>query len=642
MARYKAVVATALVVFMLAGSGGVAYAGTGYASGATLTIVGHGRAHGVGLCMTSVMNMAKAGYKYSYILPYFYRGTRVQTKTNLPRTVRVGVLRRSGAISVTSGIGSYYSVRTSTGSFIWRGGSGKVLSVSYSGGRYYLTMRRSGSVIGRRSTTSPVRVYPGSGTILKITNDGHMYRGKIELRWGRESGAMWAVNIVGLEYYLRGLGEEPESWPFEGLKVLAIVSRGYAAYRSLHPKHAGDGFAICNTGDCQAYVGYNYERVAPRLGRAVALTRNRVVTYAGRLVVTPYFSNSGGQTENIEYVWGGSPMAWLKSVKTPWATGHPAYYWTVPISFRSLTTRLAQSSSTRVPGSLIGFKILSTGISPRVRTMAIVGSSGTKTTTGSMFQENANLQSTWFRFDMPPRITSTSLAPTTFAPDGDGVLERTRFSFTISEAASISYNVYNSRGTRVDSSGSVQRSAGRTYVIWDGKSSSGSTVADGRYRILVTAQDARHNKNYASAWVTVNKLLSFVTAVPTTITPNGDGIDDTATVSYRLERRATVDVHIDTAAGTLVKRLVSGSQDAGAHSVPWGGTDGSGATMPQGTYRYSVIVDDGSFSAARSGNIVVEPAAGALPSAMTISPESDAAVKSLMAKLPGWLVPAGE
>ncbi|RJQ54746.1 MAG: hypothetical protein C4521_03920, partial [Actinobacteria bacterium] len=67
-----------------------ASAATGYAGNSSLTITGRGRAHGVGLCMASVGNMARAGYSYSYILQYFYRGTRVRYK-RLPRTVRVGV-----------------------------------------------------------------------------------------------------------------------------------------------------------------------------------------------------------------------------------------------------------------------------------------------------------------------------------------------------------------------------------------------------------------------------------------------------------------------------------------------------------------------------------------------------------------------
>jgi stage II sporulation protein D len=581
-----------------------ASAATGYAGNSSLTITGRGRAHGVGLCMASVGNMARAGYSYSYILQYFYRGTRVRYK-RLPRTVRVGVYKRNGAISVARGVGNYFSVRTTTGRLLFRGGGGRVVTVYRSSGAYTVLLKKSGTTIGSRRSTAPIRVVPGRGTILKVVNDGQLYRGNIDLRYGWGSRAMWAINTVAIEHYLRGIGEEPESWPYTGLKVLAVVSRGYAAYRALNPKHASDGFAICNTGDCQAYVGYNYERRAPRLRSAVIGTRGRVVTYGGSLVVTPYFSNSGGKTESIQYVWGGSAKPWLRAVTTRWAKPHAAYSWTVPLTFSQLEIRLARSSATKLRGDLAGFTILSTGASPRVRTMRINGTGGYRTVTGEQFRSVVSLQSTWFRFDMPPKITSMSASPREFSPDGDGVDDLARMYFTISENATVDYGIYNTSGARLLSSGSWSRNAGRTSLTWDGKDASGNTMADGYYRMLVCAQDWRKNKNYGWQWFTLNRLLGFVSSQPTTITPNADGVDDTATVSFRSTRQATVNVHIDDASGTLVRTLSNGTRDAGVGQVDWDGKDALGNVVAPGTYRYTVTADDGTFSTTRTGNIVV-------------------------------------
>lgn len=635
-----------LACLLVVGPVGEAYAATGYSSAATLSIVGRGRAHGVGLDMSSVKNMALGGYSYSRILPYFYRGTRVLAK-RLPSAVRVGVYRRRGAVAVTGGYGSgLFSVRTAAGRAILAGRRGQVVSVSYSSysGLYSATLISGGRRIAIRRTRSVIRVVPLRGTILRVVNNRHHYRGVVELRWGRASRALWAVNIVSLEYYLRGLGEEPESWPFEGLKVLAIVSRGYAAYRHLNPKHTGDGFDICNTGDCQAYVGYDYERLAPRLSRAVALTRGRVVTYAGGLVITPYFSNSGGQTENIEYVWPGStPRPWLRSVTTRWARPHPAYSWTIPMSFRTMTARLARSSATKLRGSLAGFRILRVGVSPRVRTMAILGSAGSRTVTGSTVQSVLGLQSTWFRFDMPPRLTSLAFSPTSFSPDGDGFADSTRLYFTLSESARVSYKVYNSAGSPVYWTYAANKSAGRTWIGWDGRKLGTGKLADGRYKLVLTASDARNNRNYASAYVTLSRALSFVSAQPATITPNGDGVDDTTTVSHTLARAATVNVHIDNSSGALVKTLLAGSQVAGAHQVEWDGKDAGGATVSAGTYRYSVSANDGTYSASRSGSIVVSAGgSGVVAGTESFGELSDETVRSLMDKLPGWLMPKGE
>jgi len=598
-------VAVAVSVFLLGQS--AAYGATGYSSSASLTITGRGRAHGVGLCMTSVMNMSKKGWKYTSMLPYFYRGTRVQYKKGLPRNVRVGVYRTTGSISVSGGIGSSFSIRTASNRQIWPGGAGREITVSYSPSTklYSLTLKRNGTVIGSKRIASVVRIVPSSGTILKVVNDGRMYRGNIELRWGAASKKMWAVNSVAIELYLRGIGEEPESWPFEGLKTLAVVSRGYAAYRALNPKHSGDGFAICNTGDCQAYVGYNYERNAPRLTKAVQATSGRVVTYRGALVVTPYFSNSGGMTESIQYVWGGSAKPWLRAVRTGYAKPHEAYSWSVPLSFQSLRIRLARSSATKLSGDLVGFRILSTGVSPRIRTMQVVGSGGTKTASGATFQKVLNLQSTWFRFDMPPRMTSVSVVPASFSPDGDYAADLTRVYFTLSEYARVNLRVYDASGAFVYSSAWVPRRAGRTYLAWHGKNGDGDRMPDGRYRFLVTALDGRNNRNYTGAWVTVNTLLSFVRESPSTITPNGDGIDDTTTISFVLARPAATNVQVKTSSGSIVRSLMNQPLAAGSHDTVWDGRNGAGTTVAAGTYLYSVSADDGTYSSLRSRRIVV-------------------------------------
>lgn len=633
MRTSRAAIAGLLAAAVLAGSAGSAGAATGYAPNASLTIVGRGRAHGVGLCMSSVKNMARAGYTYRQILPYFYRGTRVQTKRNLPGRVRVGVYKRSGTISVSNGIGRRFVVRTASGRTLWRIGAGATVGARYVSGAYTVTLSRGGRVVSSRRVTSPARIYPGTGTILKVANDGHMYRGAMELRYGKASQAMWAVNIVPIESYLRGLGEEPESWPITGLKVLAVVSRGYAAYRSLNPKHSGDGFAICNTGDCQAYVGYNYERHAPRLSTAVRVTRNVVVTYGGRLVVTPYFSNSGGQTENIEYVWGGPSRPWLKGVRTRWAKPHPAYSWSEKLSFRSMKIRLARSGETKVRGSLLGFRILSTGVSPRVRRMSVLdvvrGRTISRVTSGETLRNVASLQSTWFRFDMPPRLTSVAASPSTFSPNGDRVADVTRAYFTLSESARVMYAVYNASGRRMDYSGYVRMASGRRSVVWDGKSLAGRRLPDGRYRILVVAQDGRRNTNYASVWVTSNKLLGFVYARPATISPNGDGVNETATVHFKLDRRARIDVRVRNSGGTTVRLLTYGWRSGGWYRFGWGGRNQSDATVPAGTYRYLVSATDGTYNAARSGTIGVSSGQAGVAS-------------SLIGKLPGWLVPGNE
>jgi hypothetical protein len=65
------------------------------------------------------------------------------------------------------------------------------------------------------------------GPALNGTSDGE-YRGTLMLHPG--SGGLTAINVVGLEDYLRGVvpSEMPSSWPEEALRAQAVAARSYA------------------------------------------------------------------------------------------------------------------------------------------------------------------------------------------------------------------------------------------------------------------------------------------------------------------------------------------------------------------------------------------------------------------------------
>jgi hypothetical protein len=60
--------------------------------------------------------------------------------------------------------------------------------------------------------------------------------------------------------------------------------------------------------------------------------------------------------------------------------------------------------------------------------------------------------------------------------------------------------------------------------------------------------------------------LSAVRADPASVTPNGDGLDDTATISYTLAAPATVTATVTDSAGTTLATLFSEPRPAGSHS----------------------------------------------------------------------------
>ena len=82
--------------------------------------------------------------------------------------------------------------------------------------------------------------------------------------------------------------------------------------------------------------------------------------------------------------------------------------------------------------------------------------------------------------------------------------------------------------------------------------------------------------------------------VPRVFTPNGDGINETLTLTYKL-REVTVEravqVRIYDLAGRLVAHLPEFKARSGAFSQQWNGRDGQDALVQPGTYIYELTLD---------------------------------------------------
>jgi flagellar hook assembly protein FlgD len=101
--------------------------------------------------------------------------------------------------------------------------------------------------------------------------------------------------------------------------------------------------------------------------------------------------------------------------------------------------------------------------------------------------------------------------------------------------------------------------------------------------------------------------------------PNGDGQEDTASVSYQLWTPAHVDIVIRNSSGARVRLLESGtSHNEGGQSFSWNGLNDGGTVVPDGVYTYAITAQ-GSFGAAANatGHIGVDtraPVSFAAPS----------------------------
>jgi len=93
----------------------------------------------------------------------------------------------------------------------------------------------------------------------------------------------------------------------------------------------------------------------------------------------------------------------------------------------------------------------------------------------------------WLR---TPDLT-LSAAPLLLSPNGDQDHDATTATYTLSEEANVTVQVFSEAGGLVRTLSTQQpQTAGQHFVVWDGRDDLGQAVADGRYRLQVTAKGA--------------------------------------------------------------------------------------------------------------------------------------------------------
>jgi stage II sporulation protein D len=144
----------------------------------------------------------------------------------------------------------------------------------------------------------------------------------LELRYTPATDKVWVINELPIESYLKGIAETSNVSPQEYQRALLTGARTYAMYHVQRgTKHANEYYIVDATYD-QVYRGYGAEARGSNIVAAVDATRGQIVTFDGKLAITPYYSRSDGRTRSWGEVWyGGSNYPWLVSVPVPWDVG---------------------------------------------------------------------------------------------------------------------------------------------------------------------------------------------------------------------------------------------------------------------------------------------------------------------------------
>ena len=145
------------------------------------------------------------------------------------------------------------------------------------------------------------------------------------------------VETLEMDNYLYGVvsAEMPANFELEALKAQAIVARTYTAYKMFKgSKHANAD--ICDDSTCcQAWISKE-DRLAKwneaerqsnwdKIVTAVDTTKGKIITYNGEPINAFFHSNSGGSTESVANVWGGTDYPYLQSVETAGEEGYTQY-----------------------------------------------------------------------------------------------------------------------------------------------------------------------------------------------------------------------------------------------------------------------------------------------------------------------------
>ena len=142
------------------------------------------------------------------------------------------------------------------------------------------------------------------------------------------------VEEINLDEYLLGVvsAEMPVSYESEALKAQAIVARTYTIYKIKNSNKHEEADICDDSTCCQAWISKedrfarweeaDREKNWKKIEEAVYSTVGKVITYDKDVIDAFFHSNSGGKTEEVSNVWGGSNMPYLQSVET---LGEDAY-----------------------------------------------------------------------------------------------------------------------------------------------------------------------------------------------------------------------------------------------------------------------------------------------------------------------------
>jgi len=183
-------------------------------------------------------------------------------------------------------------------------------------------------------------------------------------------------------------------------------------------------------------------------------------------------------------------------------------------------------------------------------------------------------------------VTGARAEPAAITPNGDGQADTTTISYTLGANANVQVTVVDASGSTVAELEPKQwrRAAART-VVFDGRG-----LPDGAYVVHVAANATGGRTAAADVPVVLTRTLGRIALASPAMTPNGDGRDDTLSLTVPLTAPAGLTVRI-LRDDRWVATAFEGSLGPGSQVVTWDGRKRLGPAR-DGSYVAAVEVAD--------------------------------------------------
>jgi hypothetical protein len=184
--------------------------------------------------------------------------------------------------------------------------------------------------------------------------------------------------------------------------------------------------------------------------------------------------------------------------------------------------------------------------------------------------------------------------PSGFTPNGDGLTDVALISYRLNGPATVAVDLQAEDGTPLARLFGGSKPAGRHVFAWDG-----GAYPDGRYRIVVTARGRGGRQVTAATPIALSRTLSGYAVTPTALSPNGDGLNDSAFISFNLAVPALASLQV-LRGPTELASLLAGELPAGPQAAVWEGR------ARDGEYRLRLTITDATGPVAQEFKVRID------------------------------------